>query len=137
MNDGSIASDEIKSAIIEACREDRKRPLTDYVSAKDPNEVTYNIELTYFIPSAADSPASVIESEAQKAVESYIAWQSGKLGRDINPTELIYRLKQVGIKRIELKSPEFTKLTDGSDGNVPQVAKLGAATIVNGGYEDE
>ena len=137
MNDGSIASDEIKSAIIEACREDRKRPLTDYVSAKDPDEVTYNIELTYFIPSAADSPASVIESEAQKAVESYIAWQSGKLGRDINPTELIYRLKQIGIKRIELKSPEFTKLTDGSDGHAPQVAKLGAATIVNGGYEDE
>lgn len=137
MNDGSIASEETKDAIAKACREDSKRPLTDHVSVKDPDEVSYRVELTYYIPSSADAPASEIETKVQNAVASYIAWQSGKLGRDINPTELIYRLKQTGIKRIELTSPAFTKLTDGRDGNAPQVAKLGEVTIVNGGYEDE
>ena len=44
---------------------------------------------------------------------------------------------QTGVKRVVPVAPVFTVLRDGGDGAVPQVAKLGTVTIINGGYEDE
>ena len=71
------------------------------------------------------------------AVERFTAWQSSKLGRDINPSYLIGLLMQTGIKRVDLTSPAFTALKDGSDKSVPQVASVGTITATNGGHEDE
>ena len=67
----------------------------------------------------------------------FVAWQCGKLGRDINPSVLIGKLMQTGIKRVALTSPVFTTLRDGSDDTTPQVASVGTITATNGGYEDE
>ena len=53
---------------------------------------------------------------------------------------------QAGVKRIELRKPSYVVLQDGKldpaktyelSQTVPQIAKLGAKTIVSGGYEDE
>ena len=44
---------------------------------------------------------------------------------------------KTGIKRVEIESPVFTKLHDGSDNTVPQIALVGNIEIVNGGYENE
>ena len=71
------------------------------------------------------------------AVQQYVSWQSGKLGRDINPSYLIGLLMQTGIKRVDLTSPAFTVLKDGSSKDAPQVAKVGDIIAANGGYEDE
>ena len=71
------------------------------------------------------------------AVEEYIAWQSGKLGRDINPDKLRDLLFHTGVKRIVLRSPAYKVLEGGKNNAAPQIAKLGTKTIVNGGYEDE
>jgi melibiose permease/lactose/raffinose/galactose permease len=47
-------------------------------------------------------------------------------------------LMQTGIKRVDITSPTFTHLSDGSDGTAPQLAVLsGDPDIQNGGYEDE
>lgn len=73
----------------------------------------------------------------------YISWQSGKMGRDINPDKLRYLLLEVGIKRVDLQQPVFTPLEDGkpsvdlTSDKVPQVAKVGTVTVKSGGYEDE
>ena len=57
---------------------------------------------------------------------------------DINPSHLIGELMKTGVKRVELTAPVFTKLHDGSDKTVPQLAALqGTPTIINGGYENE
>lgn len=83
--------------------------------------------------SAADLSAAV-----EKTVEDFVSWQCGKLGRDINPSHLIGELMKTGVKRVELTAPVFTKLHDGSDKTVPQLAALqGTPTIINGGYENE
>ena len=73
----------------------------------------------------------------QSAVNDYKAWQSEMLGRDINPSHLISLLMQTGIKRVELVSPVFTMLQDGSNHTVPQIASCGTVTITNGGFENE
>lgn len=137
MDDGTIATTEVKKAVLAACNDDTVRPLTDKVSVKDPQKVSYNIAFTYYVPK--DSALSSIEIKAavDKAVTEFVSWQCGKLGRDINPSELIGKLMQTGIKRVALTSPVFTTLRDGSDNTAPQVAAVGTITATNGGYEDE
>ena len=137
MDDGTIAQTEVKNAVLAACSADTVRPLTDLVSVKDPETVEYDISFTYYIPSDASVSSAEIEAAVDAAVKQYVAWQCGKLGRDINPSYLIGLLMQTGIKRVDLTSPTFTVLKDGSNKDTPQVATVGDITATNGGYEDE
>ena len=137
MDDGTIAQTEVKNAVLAACSADTVRPLTDLVSVKDPETVEYDISFTYYIPSDASVSSAEIETAVDAAVKQYVAWQCGKLGRDINPSYLIGLLMQTGIKRVDLTSPTFTVLKDGSKKDTPQVATVGDITATNGGYEDE
>lgn len=137
MNDGTIASTELKNAVLAACNDDAVRPLTDQVSVKDPQTSKYNITFTYYVPKDSALSSAEIQAAVDSAVSEYVAWQCGKLGRDINPSVLIGKLMQTGIKRVDLTSPAFTVLRDGSDDTVPQVAAVGTITATNGGYEDE
>lgn len=137
MNDGTIASTELKNAVLAACNDDTVRPLTDQVSVKDPQTSKYNITFTYYVPKDSALSSAEIQAAVDSAVSEYVVWQCGKLGRDINPSVLIGKLMQTGIKRVDLTSPAFTVLRDGSDDTVPQVAAVGTITATNGGYEDE
>lgn len=139
MADGKIAGDEMKAAVLEACNREDRRPLTDYVAVADPELVNYDITLTYYIKENATVSSTEIQEAVDSAVKEYVAWQCGKLGRDINPDELRERIRAVGnIKRVDLTSPVFTMLKDGKeDGEVPQVAKVETVTVTNGGFEDE
>lgn len=137
MDDGTIAQTEVKNAVLSACNADTVRPLTDLVSVKDPETVEYDISLTYYIPSDASVSSAEIEASVDTAINQYVSWQCGKLGRDINPSFLIGLLMQTGIKRVDLTSPSFTILQDGSNKDTPQVATVGIITATNGGYEDE
>ena len=71
------------------------------------------------------------------AVERYKAWQSEKLGRDINPSKLTEMVMETGVKRVEIRQPAYTVLSDGSRGVVPDLAVIGSTTIINGGVEEE
>lgn len=143
MDDGSIAPDETKKAMVEVCSADEVRPLTDHVISGDPDVVNYNIDLTYYLTRDGDISAADAQTRVNEAVQQYISWQSGKMGRDINPDKLRYLLLEVGIKRVDLQQPVFTPLEDGkpsvdlTSDKVPQVAKVGTVAVKSGGYEDE
>lgn len=148
MDDGTAAGEEIKAAVLESCAADDRRPMTDLVSVAEPEFADYDITLTYYIKQDATASSSEIQAAVEAAVEDYIAWQSGKLGRDINPEELLDRVRATGnIKRVELESPVYTALRSGLEGPAdeaeplvwpaPQVARLGTVTLRNGGVEDE
>lgn len=138
MNDGTIASSEVKTAVLAACNADEVRPLTDHVEVLDPTLVSYNINLTYYLSRTATQSAAEIQAAVGLAVERYKAWQSSRLGRDINPSTLIGMLMEVdGVKRVNLTAPVFTVLSDGSDNTTPALASAGTETVTNGGYEDE
>ena len=110
----------------------------------------YDIDATYYLnrggPSAAD-----VQSEVNAAVDAYVKWQAGKLGRDINPSELTRRMMVNGVKRVVIRSPVYTELRSGNvatdasgrvaladlTDTVPQVGKLRGRTVTSGGYEDE
>lgn len=137
MKDGSLAGEEIKRAVLEACNDDERRPLTDLVYVKDAEIVKFDVTLTYYLQTGRTRSAADVSAAVKAAVDEYVTWQNAKLGRDINPSQLIWLLMQTGIKRVELTSPAFTALRDGSDRTTPQVAQVGTITITNGGYEDE
>lgn len=137
MNDGTIATDTIKNAILSTCSDEYVRPLTDFVSVHDPLTIDYDINIKYYVNSDSAIPLVDIQKNVQDAVDKYIQWQHTKLGRDINPAKLWQLLMQTGIKRAEILSPEFTVLNSGLDGGTPEVAKVDTITITNGGYEDE
>ena len=143
MQDGSIAGETMKQMIYAACNADNVRPLTDHVEMADPEIVRYQIDLTYWIPSDSSVGSGSIENAVHAAIDEFIQWQGAKLGRDINPSRLISLLMQTGIKRVEIRSPVFTKLNDGSDENTPQIASVLTEQgeknliLVNGGPEDE
>ena len=137
MKDGTAAGTEIKNAVLASCSAAQARPLTDYVTAEDPEEEDYDIDLTYYIPSDSSKSSADIAADVNSVIASYTTWQSSKFGRDINPSKLESMLMTTGIKRVIIREPTVTVLRDGKNNTVPQVAKLGEVTIVNGGYEDE
>lgn len=146
MDDGSLASSEIKAAILAACNDEDIRPLTDNVSVEDAEEVEYDITLTYFLSRDSTESAVTIEENIEAAVDSFIAWQNAKIGRDINPSKLNQMVVEAGAKRTVITSPTYRVLKNGSvedpttavpEDYIPQLAKIGTVTLTNGGYEDE
>ena len=135
--DGQPVGSVLKTAILTACSARDARPLTDRVEVHDPEVVSYNVNLTYYLPRNSGTPAAEITAAVEKAVQEYIDWQHGKLGRDVNPSKLWQLLMATGIKRAVITAPTFTALSDGSDGSAPEIAAVGTVTITNGGYEDE
>lgn len=137
MTDGSIADDGTKSRILEACSADTVRPLTDMVEVCDPEVIDYNVIFTYYIDENTTKSPDEISIAVESAVEEYIQWQQERIGRDINPSKLMWLLKDTGIKRADIIEPVFVSLKDGSDRLAPQTAKIGEIKVTNGGYEDE
>ena len=148
MDDGTLATEGLKREVLEACSADEVRPLTDQVFVEDAEIVPYDIRLTYYIPKQSIRSGAEIAAAVQAAVDKYIAWQCGKLGRDVNPPKLYSLLMETGIKRVDLASPIFIHLRDGNPvlgtdlsyditEMVPQLARINTVRIMNGGYEDE
>lgn len=136
MDDGTPAGEEIKSAVLEACSERSVRPLTDNVEVLDPVSVEYDIDMTYYIKRGTTGAAALV-SAVDEAVRSYIHWQSEKLGRDINPSKLHEMVMAAGVKRVEIRSPAYRVISDGTNGTTPDLARLRSMHIVNGGTEEE
>lgn len=106
------------------------RPLTDLVQVKVPEKVYYSVEMEYFIEKENELHADEIEKNVKTTVSEWADWQQEKLGRDINTDELIYRLKKIGVKRMNILSPEFKKIEE------HEIAILeGEVNIINKGTE--
>ncbi|NPV30551.1 MAG: baseplate J/gp47 family protein [Firmicutes bacterium] len=131
LENGQIPGQEILDAVAGVCNDKRIRPLTDQVVVLAPEVVSYNIDLTYYIAQANAAIAASIQEAVNKAVEDYVAWQRAKLGRDINPSELIARVMAAGAKRVNVISPVFTSIAP------HQIAIAGTVSVQYGGLEDD
>ena len=109
---------------------DTIRPLTDIVSCPAAEEVPYDISLTYWIASNDQKSAGTIQAQVEAAVDAYESWQR-KMGRDINPTELVYRVRAAGAKRVKLAAPADIVIEK------TQLPKRNTRTVTYGGLEDD
>lgn len=107
------------------------RPLCDQVACYAPTEVAYTINLTYWIATSDQSKAGTIQADIAAAVENYQKWQRS-LGRDVNPTELIYRIRAAGAKRVSITAPVDIQI------GVTELPNCnGTPTITYGGLEND
>lgn len=108
------------------------RPLTDEVHAKAPTAYSYSVNVDYYVLQSDAVRLSAIQTAVQAAVNDYVAWQQAKIGRDINPDELIKRVRDAGAGRIlhSTLTPAFKTLTKS------QVAQCSSVTVTFKGLED-
>jgi phage-related baseplate assembly protein len=131
LQDGELPDATLISELQSYLSEDNRRPLTDNVTVQAPTQVSYSIALTYYIGNQDAAFSSSIQTAVNAAVQEYVTWQKSKIGRDINPSELLSRIMQAGAKRAVITAPIFTSLTS------TQVATEGTIAVTYGGLEDD
>ena len=72
-----------------------------------PDVVRFDVDFSYRIARSDAAQAAVIQEAVNDAVDEYVKWQRAELGRDIEPSELIYAVRKVGAKHINLRQPSF------------------------------
>ncbi len=108
------------------------RPLTDQVSVAAPDTTAYSLVLTYYIGRSNASKATTIQTEVAAAINEYIVWQQSKIGRDINPDQLIQMIVAAGAKRAVITNPTFATVP------ADHVARISGTPVVTyGGLEDD
>lgn len=117
MTGGELPDQETLDKIEEVCSADDVRPMTDIVTAIAPTQVSYDIQIKYYCAQENEADTIKAVEGTGGAVDQYIAWQSGKLGRDINPDQLRRLIlcpdwdsTLVGADRVEVTKPVFTEL---------------------------
>lgn len=130
MKNGDIPTQEILDLVYDICNAEDVRPDTDYVFVLEPLVVTCDLSVEYWIDRKNAALVTTIRRAVENAVEEWIMWQQGELGRDINPSELNHRMVAAGAKRTEILLPAFTVLK----GN--EVAKVENREVRYGGIED-
>lgn len=108
-----------------------KRPLTDKVQMGAPITNLYNIDFDYYISSSDAASVDFIQQKVQNAIDDYKLWQNSKIGRAIDPSELIARIRDAGGKRIKVRNPIYTELSK------TQSAVTGTVQGIYGGLVDD
>lgn len=131
LQDGEQPTEALLQEIYEKLNADDVRPLTDTVIVSAPEEDLFEIDVTFWLERNTQASSTIIEKTARAAVEEYILWQTEKMGRDINPSYLIQKMMESGIKRVEVRKPEF-KIVEQT-----HVARIVRDTmqVLNGGVE--
>lgn len=131
LTDGSIPTEGLCAEVLEYLNGQFRRPLTDHVAVLAPTEQGFSLDFTYYINRSDINKASTIQQAVALAVEEYVQWQTFSIGRDINPDMLRRMLVSAGAKRVEIRSPEFTRV----DPN--HVARVSEKNVIYGGVEDD
>ena len=117
------ADDEILSMVLDACSAKDVRPLTDNVRVVPASGVDINVAVTYYVANGNTSAIGAIED----AINEYTAWQTEKIGRDINPDVINVYLFAAGAARVVVTEPAFRELAEN------EIAKIGTVTMTYGG----
>lgn len=126
---GIIPNDDLIEGVKEYVSAKDKRPFTDKVEVAAPNTVEYGIVAKYWIPETQKSIATSLQKKVDDTINEYISWQNSKIGRDINPSELIYKMISAGAKRVEVTSPVYQDIGD------TEIAQLSSLSVEYGGVE--
>lgn len=126
---GELPSQDVLEKVLELCSRDDIRVLTDYVQVSAPDVQEYDIALTYYTTASDESETIETVEGTGGAIEQYIVWQGGALGRDINPDTLRkYILSPesgTGAYRVDISAPVHAEIER------DEVAKFSGTLTVN------
>ena len=136
---GNLPSEKDTSEMETFMMDIARRPMCDIVHCKAPTEVSYSIDFTYYIAASSSKNVSIIQKNVENAVAEFQTWQRS-IGLDINPMELMARLRTAGVKRVVMRQPVDKVIKDGKDNEdaVAEIPKLsGTPNVIYGGIEDD
>lgn len=131
LQNGEPPGPDVLEAVNGAVNDRKRRPLTDKVTVAKPAQVPYDINIKYWINRGRATESASIQVAVAEAVDHYRTWQKSKLGRAINPSELVWRVMAAGALRVEVTAPLYAEVGES------QVAKDGTVNITFGGLEDD
>lgn len=133
MTGGELPEQEIIDAVLDICASNSIRPDTDSVSVLAPESVSFQTSVSYWVSPDNAVTASAIQSAVEEAYAAWLVWQRSKLGRNIDPSELVHRLKAAGAGRVAVTLPVYTAV------ETYQVAVVDTenCTLTYVGLEDE
>lgn len=131
MKNGRLPTNDELTDLSAYCNREDIRTLGLQVTVVAPVTSSYKMSVKYYIAKSKKSMEDTIKANVEKAILNYIRWQGvydstfaingasitegteqGKIGRDINPDELIYRLICAGAKRAVITLPTRTVVND-------------------------
>ena len=131
LTNGQLPDEEMLNDVKKMLNDKKIRPLTDLVTVEAPYVKEYVIDLVYYIANDDKVQEADIKDNVKNAISDFTKWQSEKLGRDINPTELYHRLRVAGVKFADVKSPASRIIVAPNE-----MAKAVSINVVYGGAED-
>lgn len=126
---GELPDEALIQKVLDTLTDKNIKPLTDRVLVSAPETVSYDINVTYYIDAANKTSAVSIQNAVNSAIEEYKVWQSSAIGQDINPSELIYKIKAAGAKRVEVTAPVYVEV------GKAEIPKVGTVAVTYGGIE--
>lgn len=129
LSGGEIPDEDTLKKVSDVCSAEDVRPMTDLVEVRAPEQVPYDISITYYMePDNESEVVETIEGDGG-SIDQFKEWQNIKMGRDINPDKLrslcLAPSGGTGCTRIIVTAPTYQELS-----NV-QVAHFSGNLIVN------
>lgn len=114
MANGAIPDEEVLQKVRDVCSADDVRPMTDMVTVQAPEQVTYDIDITYYVSPNNESECIKTIEDAGGSIDTYITWQDTRMGRAINPDKLralcLSPKLGTGCDRIVINKPTLKEL---------------------------
>lgn len=131
MSDGSTPGAAMIAGLQEYLSGKTIRPMTDLVTVSAPEEISYSINMTYYINRSDSARAVTIQAAVEQAVADFLTWQR-TIGRDINPSKLVALVMAAGAKRVTVSAPAYTTVA------ATKVSAVSGAPVISyGGLEDD
>ncbi|WP_019999172.1 baseplate assembly protein [Halodesulfovibrio aestuarii] len=127
MEKGRIPTTEELAQVAAVLSPDKVRPQGDRVQVLAPAQIEYTLNITWYAPSVPKQAA--LAAEVERIVAEFTQWQRLRLGRDINPSELIHRLRSAGVQNVNVALPAYAAVAS------TQVAVCTDTTINFGGVQ--
>lgn len=128
MQNGESPDQTILDLVAESVNPRDIRPMGDRVTISARAEVPFIIEGAFYLDEADKTREAAIRAAVRQAGTEYAVWQKTVFSRDIEPNELITRVRAAGAKHLALATPEFTAVPEGAVGIALSIA------LTFGGY---
>lgn len=128
MSGGTLPDETVLNLVRATVTPEDTRPMGDRVTVAAPLVVSFSVSGTYYFQESDKTRENTLRAAIAAAGEAYAIWQKEKLGRNIQPDELVKRLRAAGAMHVTLHSPAFAVLGKN------QVAIAGEVSLVFGGY---
>ncbi len=131
LKNGEIPTQQHLDKILAICSAENIRPLTDNVIATIPDVQNFDLEVQYWLPNSKATVADELMQKIDTEYQTYLVWQRSKLGRDVNPSEVVKRLKSTEseklAERVEVIGVNYTEIekTKIAVANEPKLTFMG------------